>query len=266
MCLKYVISLHISINQIEKIASRNYNERGRPCHKDRRGFVLKSQIRERYDMSAVKYVYQGGSGEIEEKKSRFIATVRSVRNEEEASAFIGEMKKKYWDARHNCSAMVIGDNAELTRCSDDGEPSGTAGRPMLELLRGSGIRNVCVVVTRYFGGVLLGTGGLVRAYTEAVNAGLNNSVIIEVKSGFLFQVVVDYTDLAKLQYLFSMPPYEIRSTSYEEKVTFEFALAKEDIEEQTKKVIEATNGRIKLKPGTACRFTRAGEELLLFMS
>ena len=105
----------------------------------------------------------GGEGEIVEKKSRFIATIRKCENEEEAVAFIEEMKKKYWDARHNCSAFIIGSRGELTRCSDDGEPSGTAGRPMLEVLTGSGIRNIAVVVTRYFGGTLLGTGGLVRA-------------------------------------------------------------------------------------------------------
>ena len=110
----------------------------------------------------------GRSGRAGGKKSRFIANVRPVESEAEAVAFIDEMKKKYWDARHNCSAFVIGTKAELTRCSDDGEPSGTAGRPMLEVLLGEGVRNVAVVVTRYFGGVLLGTGGLVRAYSGAV--------------------------------------------------------------------------------------------------
>ena len=102
-------------------------------------------------MKEYKIVYCGGEGEIVEKKSRFIATVKPVDSEEEASAFIAEMKKKYWDARHNCSAFIIGSRGELTRCSDDGEPSGTAGRPMLEVLTGSGIRNIAVVVTRYFG-------------------------------------------------------------------------------------------------------------------
>ena len=119
-----------------------------------------------------KILLEGGEGEIVEKKSRFIATLRPVNSEEEAVSFIEEMKKKYWDARHNCSAFVIGPKAELTRCSDDGEPSGTAGRPMLEVLLGEEVRNVAVVVTRYFGGTLLGTGGLVRAYTQAVKEGL----------------------------------------------------------------------------------------------
>ena len=89
-------------------------------------------------METIRYLYKGGQGEIEEKKSRFIANLRPVENEEEAQAFISEMKKKYWDARHNCSAFVTGENGEITRCSDDGEPSGTAGRPMLEILKNSG--------------------------------------------------------------------------------------------------------------------------------
>ena len=129
------------------------------------------------------YVYKGGQGEITEKKSRFIATVRPVESEDEAVSFINETKKKYWDARHNCSAFVIGKRQELTRCSDDGEPAGTAGRPMLDVLLKENIHNAAVVVTRYFGGVLLGTGGLVRAYQQATKAGLLASEIIEKKDG-----------------------------------------------------------------------------------
>ena len=113
-------------------------------------------------------LYNGGTGEIEEKKSRFIATLEPVSSEEEAVAVIAAVKKKYWDAKHNCSAFVIGDKGQITRCSDDGEPSGTAGRPMLDVLVGEHVTNVCAVVTRYFGGTLLGTGGLVRAYSAAV--------------------------------------------------------------------------------------------------
>ena len=104
-----------------------------------------------------KVVYKGGQDEIIEKKSRFIATVAPVESEEKALAFIEAMKKKYWDARHNCFAYVIGERGQLARCSDDGEPGGTAGKPMLDVLLGEEIRNIVVVVTRYFGGTLLGT-------------------------------------------------------------------------------------------------------------
>ena len=110
---------------------------------------------------------KGAEAEIVEKKSRFIAQVEVVSSEEEAYAFIEKIKKKHYDARHNCFAFSIGDEMPLLRFSDDGEPQGTAGKPILEVINGSEIHNICVVVTRYFGGTLLGTGGLVRAYTEA---------------------------------------------------------------------------------------------------
>ena len=124
-----------------------------------------------------KTVYRGGEGEIVEKKSRFIATVRPVHSEEEVLAFIEEVKKKYWDARHNCFAYVIGVTNPTLRCSDDGEPAGTAGKPMLDVLTGEGLHDTAVVVTRYFGGTLLGTGGLVRAYQGAVKEGLQASTV-----------------------------------------------------------------------------------------
>ena len=125
-----------------------------------------------------KLAYRGGTGEIVEKKSRFIADVMPVSSEDEAQAFIADIKKKYWDARHHCFAYVIGDRHELARFSDDGEPGGTAGKPMLDVLMGEDIHNVAVVVTRYFGGTLLGTGGLVRAYSGATKEGLAHSQII----------------------------------------------------------------------------------------
>ena len=110
-------------------------------------------------------VYRGGTGEITEKKSRFIADIRPVSTEEEALAFIEEIRKKYWDARHHCYAYILGERGQQSRCSADGEPSQTAGRPMLDVLTGEGLTDVCAAVTRYFGGPLLGTGGLVRAYS-----------------------------------------------------------------------------------------------------
>ena len=144
-----------------------------------------------------KTVYTGGEGEIVEKKSRFIATVRPVETEEEALAFIEEMKKKYWDARHNCYVYSVGKNREYTRCSDDGEPSGTAGRPMLDVILGEDIYNVAAVVTRYFGGVLLGTGGLVRAYSKSLQEGLAASTVIEKTYGISMEVITDYTGIGR---------------------------------------------------------------------
>ena len=135
-------------------------------------------------MEQLRTVYQGGVGEIVEKKSRFIATVRLVESEEEALEVLEAARKKYWDATHNCFAYVIGERRETVRCSDDGEPSGTAGRPMLDVLLGEEITNVIVIVTRYFGGTLLGTGGLVRAYSKAVQEGLANSRTRNMASGW----------------------------------------------------------------------------------
>ena len=148
-----------------------------------------------------KALYRGGEAELVEKKSRFIATTFPVNSEEEAISFLEAVRKKYWDATHNCSAYVIGRNQELQRCSDDGEPNGTAGRPMLEVLLGEGIHNMAVVVTRYFGGTLLGTGGLVRAYSGAVKAGLRNSVLVEKRLGIRLQVDTDYSGIGKIQYI-----------------------------------------------------------------
>ncbi|MCD8224833.1 MAG: YigZ family protein [Clostridiales bacterium] len=166
-----------------------------------------------------KILYRGGVGELVEKKSRFIATTFPVRSEEEAAAFIEQTRKKYWDARHNCTAWVIGGSPLLSRCSDDGEPAQTAGRPMLDVLLGAQLRDVCVVVTRYFGGTLLGTGGLVRAYSGAVTEGLKNSVILEKCRGRNVLVRTDYNGVGKLQYVAGQMGLTIMDTEYTEQVT-----------------------------------------------
>lgn len=194
-------------------------------------------------------VYEGGEGEIVEKKSRFIATVRPVETEEEAVAFVNEMKKKYWDARHNCSAFVIGSRQEVTRCSDDGEPAQTAGRPMLDVLLREGITNVAVVVTRYFGGVLLGTGGLVRAYQSATQAGLAASKIIEKRQGKKLIIHTDYNGLGKLQYLFGQQKTAILDTEYAADVVLTILVPVEQKDFLYKEIIEQTNGTAQMEWG-----------------
>lgn len=197
----------------------------------------------------MKIVYTGGEGEIVEKKSRFIATVRPVATEEEATAFINEMKKKYWDARHNCSAFVLGDRQEISRCSDDGEPAQTAGRPMLDVLLREDIHNVAVVVTRYFGGVLLGTGGLVRAYQKAVQEGLSASVIIDRREGRRLTIGTDYNGLGKLQYLIAQRGLTVLDTIYTEKVELVCMIPVEELESVEKEITEATNGNADISLG-----------------
>ena len=194
-------------------------------------------------------VYEGGEGEIVEKKSRFIATVRPVETEEEAVAFINEMKKKYWDARHNCSAFVIGSRQEVTRCSDDGEPAQTAGRPMLDVLLREGITNVAVVVTRYFGGVLLGTGGLVRAYQSATQAGLAASKIIEKRQGKKLIIHTEYNGLGKLQYLFGQQKTAILDTEYAADVVLTILVPVEQKDFLYKEITEQTNGTAQMEWG-----------------
>ena len=174
----------------------------------------KETVREPYRM-----VLEGGQAELVEKKSRFIANVRPVESEAEAVAFIDEMKKKYWDARHNCSAFVIGTKAELTRCSDDGEPSGTAGRPMLEVLLGEGVRNVAVVVTRYFGGILLGTGGLVRAYTAAASGALQQAELVSMRLVVDCSVRVSYAQFEQAQRIIAAAETRLDEPVFDDAVT-----------------------------------------------
>lgn len=190
-----------------------------------------------------KTVYEGGEGEIVEKKSRFIATVRPVESEEAALAFLEEMKKKYWDARHNCYVYSVGMNREFTRCSDDGEPSGTAGRPMLDVILGEEIYNVAVVVTRYFGGVLLGTGGLVRAYSRSVQEGLAASKVILKQKGISLKITTDYTGIGKIQYIAGERNIPVLDSEYTDKVVMKLLVPVQDVESIKKAITEGMNGR-----------------------
>lgn len=212
----------------------------------------------------MKTVYSGGEGEIIEKKSRFIATVRPVTSEEEAAAFIAEMKKKYWDARHNCSAFVIGERQEISRCSDDGEPAQTAGRPMLDVLLREDIHNAAVVVTRYFGGVLLGTGGLVRAYQKATQEGLAASVIIDKTEGIRLSVGTDYNGLGKLQYLIAQKGLSLIDTVYTDAVELLLMVPVEEQQAVEREIVEATCGNARISWGEQVQYAMVGKKLEIF--
>lgn len=205
-------------------------------------------------LSEYKAVYQGGEGEIVEKKSRFIATVIPAGSEEEVLAFIESVRKKYWDARHHCFAYVIGERNELQRCSDDGEPSGTAGKPMLEVLLGEEIHNVAVVVTRYFGGTLLGTGGLVRAYSAATKQGLASSVIITKILGVKLCISTDYTGLGKIQYILGQRGLQILDSVYTDKVELEALIPENELVAVKAEITEGTNGQAMMQEGEFCYF------------
>lgn len=192
------------------------------------------------------------SAEITEKKSRFIATLRPVETEEDTAAFINEIKKKYFDASHNCSALILGMRGELTRCNDDGEPSGTAGRPMLDVLLGEEVRNTAVVVTRYFGGTLLGTGGLVRAYGTAVKEGLKAGSVLTMRYGSRIRITAEYTDLGRLQYILGKRGLVTDNPVYTQHVAVETQVPEQEVLGLFKELTDAFSGR--LKPEVIKRF------------
>ena len=193
-----------------------------------------------------KTVYEGGEGEIVEKKSRFIATVRPVESEEEALKFLEEMKKKYWDARHNCFVYSIGMNREFTRCSDDGEPSGTAGAPILNILQGSNLCNIIVIVTRYFGGILLGTGGLVRAYSDATKKAIQKSELVFQKDGFEIELETDYSNLENFKYYCKSNDINIINIEYSENIRIKIEMEKEKKDIFLKNIEEQKINKIRI--------------------
>ena len=183
------------------------------------------------------------TAEYVEKRSRFIATAIHCTCEKDALEFIERQRSKYWDARHNCAAAVIGKNNEFTRCNDDGEPAGTAGKPMLEVLLGEGVHNVAVVVTRYFGGILLGTGGLVRAYQAAVKSGLAASKVAEKRQGVKMTLRTDYNGIGKIQYILGKHNIDTRDAEYGTGVVLRVVIEEAKVNAVLKEITEATNGQ-----------------------
>ncbi|RKI85362.1 YigZ family protein [bacterium 0.1xD8-71] len=205
-----------------------------------------------------KIIEYGGVGEIEEKKSRFIAQVQAVSTEEEAAAFLESVRKRYWDARHHCYAYILGGQGQIMRFSDDGEPSGTAGRPILEVLTGSGIRNLILVVTRYFGGTLLGTGGLVRAYTQAAQAGIAASSVCTMCYGYTFTIETDYNGIGKIQYLLGQQGIPIEDSAYTQQVSVTCKVPFEERDKLLHEITEATAGRAQVAVSDPIYYKSAG--------
>jgi len=188
-----------------------------------------------------------GVGEIIERKSRFIAHVFYIENEAAAVSYINEVKKKYWDARHNCFAYVLGNQNEIQRFSDDGEPSGTAGKPILEVIEKQQLVNCLIVVTRYFGGTLLGTGGLIRAYQAASKEGISSASVVPILEGIKASILTDYNNFGKLQYLCTENHVEIISAVYDENVHLSIIVEKSLYNNFIKQVTERFAGRITLQ-------------------
>ena len=178
------------------------------------------------------------------EKSSFIGTAKAVADEEEALEFIREVKKRHYEATHNVYAYILGDDNNIQRFSDDGEPSGTAGVPVLEVLKKNDLRNVCAVVTRYFGGIKLGKGGLVRAYSKGASAALEASEVIW---RTLYQVVavkVDYTLLGMMQNQLKLDGYALRNINYADNVVFEIYVENNQTEDFLAKVTDWCNARV----------------------
>ena len=200
-----------------------------------------------------KIVSAPSCAEITEKKSRFIAVCFGISGEQEALSLIAAQKKRYFDARHTCFAYVCGENDEISRFSDDGEPHGTAGKPILDVISGNGLKNTLITVTRYFGGTLLGTGGLVRAYSSsaaaAVKNGMENGSILETARGAVLKAVVPYKDLGRFEYLCRTKDVQIDGKEFAENVIFTLLVREETIEAFESEAAGLAGGKMKITKG-----------------
>ncbi len=190
-----------------------------------------------------------GEHEINIQKSRFITYINRVESEEEAQTFIQDIKKKHWDATHNCSAYMIGEHDQIQKANDDGEPSGTAGVPMLEVLKKKGLKDTVVVVTRYFGGIKLGGGGLIRAYGKATSEGINATGVVRRKLTQIMHITVDYTWLGKLENELRASQYGLKEIHYNENVELEIFVEIAQKNTFIKWIIELTNGQCDSREG-----------------
>lgn len=184
--------------------------------------------------------------EFVEKKSTFITHLVRVTSEEEAREFIQKMKKKHYDATHVCSCYVVGDNNEITRANDDGEPSGTAGASMLDVLVKNEIKNVCATVIRYFGGTKLGTGGLVRAYGGGVINALKNATLVERKDALKIRLELDYSLNGKIEYEIEKTNFIVNNLEYTDKIIYTIYVMEEDYDSFQSWIANLTNGQFKI--------------------
>ena len=184
--------------------------------------------------------------EFVEKKSTFITHLIRINSEEEARDFIQKMKKKHYDATHVCSCYVVGDNNEITRANDDGEPSGTAGAPMLDILVKNNIKNVCATVIRYYGGTKLGTGGLVRAYGGGVINALKNATLVERKDAFEIKLEIDYSLNGKIEYEIDKTNFIVNNIDYTDKLVYTIYVMQEDYSNFETWIANLTNGQFKI--------------------
>lgn len=195
--------------------------------------------------------------EFEEKKSIFIGNVKRVSSEEEAKEFVNEIRSKHKDAKHNVYAYIIGEKMLIQRRTDDGEPQGSAGIPVIDVIKNKGITDTAIVVTRYFGGILLGVGGLARAYSKAASESINKGKIVLRVKGKPLSITVNYDLLGKLQYLFEKKKWYIDNTEYTDRVILSIKFENEEIEMAKAAINEIASGN--------CSFTEGKEKYYLKM-
>lgn len=196
------------------------------------------------------YTVKGyGENEIVIQKSRFIAYISRAETEEEAQQFIADIKKKHWNATHNCSAYMVGERNQIQKANDDGEPSGTAGIPMLEVLKKRNLKDTVVVVTRYFGGIKLGAGGLIRAYGKATSEGLNAVGIVERKLMQIMKTKIDYSWLGKIENEIRSSVYTLKDIHYADVVEVETFVEESQKAAFEQWMIELTNGQAIIREG-----------------
>jgi len=200
--------------------------------------------------------------EFEEKKSRFIGYIKRVESEEEAKEFVQEIKSMHKMATHNCWAFVIGENLGVQRYSDDGEPQGTAGIPILEVIKKSGLTDCAIVVTRYFGGIMLGAGGLTRAYTKGASTAVKAGGIVEKVKGKPINIKINYDLIGKLQYICGENNWIIENTEYAEDVTITLILEVSQGIKAVEEITEATNGKALINLGEEDTYFKEGHKLL----
>lgn len=206
-------------------------------------------------MSSYKSVHEWGRDDIIINKSKFIGTAVPVENEEQAQEFIESMKKEFKDATHNCYAYVIGKNKNIQRYSDDGEPSGTAGMPILNVISQENLVNVAVVVTRYFGGVLLGAGGLARAYTKGCKIALESGIIVDKDLYYDVSFNLDYTLLGKMENELLKNNFIVKDKIYTDHVTFKLIVKEDETDEINALVSEITCGKADINLGQASYYS-----------
>lgn len=191
-----------------------------------------------------KSILKRGVDEFEVKKSFFIGYSAPVKNEEEAISFINEIKKKHHDATHNCSAYITGEDKLIQRFDDDGEPSGTAGIPMLEVLKREDLTNLVVVATRYFGGVLLGGGGLIRAYSKTSKIAVDSGIIVEMAPYYEVSVFYDYVFHGKITNFIENNSYKILEPIYSDKVELVCLISSREFESFKNSLVEITSDEV----------------------